>query len=975
MKRDDRDGQDRHERPYGVEWAATKPLKRDAEAALGRLEARFSAKDTKNELRKFLKSVPRHYVPSDAEMPIDLRVRLAASRIGRGMHAGKEPEPWEREADAAALSGAGIAARTGEETGARMPKQFQWVPWFEELAEKVGEGRREGLVERAKKVDWAGRKCVVLDDGEQHADPLTFFSLLASVAGGQAEKRETVYSSVAEVFEVESNLDYSSDDGFIFPIPPAINLKFYHPHADSRQWDMFDQACALDGRSYGAVNADTFPRMLQIERVGIPKLTQVLFLINPRAFLPFDEHAVLPLQVGRFKKPPPKMSWAEYVAEMGRIRAAFPGCQPYEINLICYLWTKKRLPRNGNRWYQISASDDRWRDFRDNNWVHLGGRSDTYRRGEGAVLPEPERDCRLDEPQPGDVVLVHSGRREGRGIGIVYRNDYPEAEAAGVTSLEDLRREGSGFALVIHQNRGMPVRVKHYGSYQTVLRAAKSEVLRSAVDRLDVRFRADGRVVAYLTRERDAVVTEVQDGDDPTEVAARLGGPKLTEGIPRPQKSHRSGAIHGPGQRGQDYTRDLPRKSRRNGQIHMLWVNKEQAPLAADMPAVRFSRVGGGEYDAFAKSPAYSATVGLLPRPSETEPPSPPPPPPVRHTLNQILYGPPGTGKTWHTVTHAVAIVEGRKVSDVAQEDRPAVKQRFEEYRRAGQIEMVTFHQNTTYEDFVEGIRPVLTGSQGGDADPARTGQHAGDVQYEMSRGVFRRIAERAASDSDDRYVLIIDEINRGNIARIFGELITLIEDSKRIGEHDEAKVTLPGSKTDFGVPANLHVLGTMNTADRSIALLDTALRRRFVFEEMMPDPSHSGIVKDLDGIDCGKLLEAMNRRIAVLLDREHQIGHTYLLGINSLPALASTFRHRIMPLLQEYFYDDWEKIRAALNDNGFILKSAPPQELVQLDLVDTDRSVYELAPANDKRWTDSSAYRKIYGKASPDDGDLPPAD
>ena len=233
---------------------------------------------------------------------------------------------------------------------------------------------------------------------------------------------------------------------------------------------------------------------------------------------------------------------------------------------------------------------------------------------------------------------------------------------------------------------------------------------------------------------------------------------------------------------------------------------------------------------------------------------------------------------------------------------------------------------------------------------------------------------DRATQAPHQRYVLVIDEINRGNIARIFGELITLIEDSKRIGMDDEVRVTLPGSKTEFGVPKNLHVVGTMNTADRSIALLDTALRRRFVFVEMMPDPFHPGVSTDADGVDCRELLAAMNRRIAVLLDREHQIGHTYFLGVDKLPALASTFRTRIIPLLQEYFYDDWAKIRAVLNNNDFVQNSSPPEELVRRDLVDPERAVYSLLPADDGRWTSPTAYRAVYEtKASAEDGRAAP--
>ncbi|HHX68045.1 MAG TPA: AAA domain-containing protein [Gallicola sp.] len=168
----------------------------------------------------------------------------------------------------------------------------------------------------------------------------------------------------------------------------------------------------------------------------------------------------------------------------------------------------------------------------------------------------------------------------------------------------------------------------------------------------------------------------------------------------------------------------------------------------------------------------------------------------------------------------------------------------------------------------------------------------------------------------DKPRVFIIDEINRGNISKIFGELITLIEDTKRKGEKEEMSVILPYTKLPFSVPTNVYLLGTMNTADRSIALMDTALRRRFAFEEMMPEPEL--IEAEIDGLNISEMLKAINKRIEVLYDREHTIGHAFFMDKElTLEKLSHIFRNKIIPLLQEYFYEDYEKIQWVLGDNA----------------------------------------------------------
>lgn len=211
--------------------------------------------------------------------------------------------------------------------------------------------------------------------------------------------------------------------------------------------------------------------------------------------------------------------------------------------------------------------------------------------------------------------------------------------------------------------------------------------------------------------------------------------------------------------------------------------------------------------------------------------------------------------------------------------------------------------------------------------------------------------------DNDKKFVLIIDEINRGNISRIFGELITLIEDSKRQGTEEALSVTLPYSKEEFSIPHNLYLIGTMNSSDRSLTGLDIALRRRFTFIEMPPQPN---LLKDVsvDGVDIERLLTVINQRIEILIDRDHCIGHANFMVLKEQPTLeklAHIFKQKIIPQLQEYFFDDWAKINLVLNGNG-VLKPKPVEKSVIFPNVDSedlgyfeDKKTWELVPTSFK--------------------------
>lgn len=328
----------------------------------------------------------------------------------------------------------------------------------------------------------------------------------------------------------------------------------------------------------------------------------------------------------------------------------------------------------------------------------------------------------------------------------------------------------------------------------------------------------------------------------------------------------------------------------------------------------------------------------------------------MKKALNTIIYGPAGTGKTREMLSLATALAIGDnqmlketefstltsrpnlnikdaklmdKIKDLNSDIEEIIKnksyighlaeldnpiERIQEFRAFPLVELVTFHPSYSYSDFIEGISPET------DSD--------GNIAYNVKDGIFKNICNRALQNPQFNYVLLIDEINRGNISSIFGELFTLLEEDKRKGASSELSINLPYSKDRQNnpqkliVPQNLFLVATMNTVDKSIALIDVALRRRFDFVELLPDYEVLKEVKTEDGIKLDQMLKSINDRITVLKNEHYQIGHSYFLprGFNegnkslTLNELRSIFTNKIIPLLQEYHYDDWKSICAVLN-------------------------------------------------------------
>lgn len=842
-------------------------------------------------------------------------------------------------------------------------KLYDWVEFFTSVSKAIdviGQdkiNRNDILKEKAKLV--FGQIHYICNSKE--IDPLSFIYSLAQK--NTVNQKIDTFKACINAFDLKINLP--TDWYFPTPTPNTKSLFYYKGNyiddlgnqiSVDTLWNLFSNT--VNGNDLSSYD---FKDVLSLKNVGVVKLTQTLFLINAEKFLPIDERTItiLPNTINPIKEIK-NLGLPKYDELLGFYKNKFPECFGYEINLFLSQFTGKRKHITLNKHFcQVSSMvdgqnrKDYYYDFIATSSVRAGSSGDHKTRG--GEYP-------LDKVSDGDIVLVRRGTKNMGGIGVIIDNEYLENGYDDDKSIK----------------------------------------------------------IVWINKSKRKLATALGD-----------------------------------------------------------WNGFN---LATQNTLNKFKETYSDTFELIdSLIPIKNTTIDIVNSNIENM---------KKNNLNQILYGPPGTGKTYNTINKALSILEIKSEEEINTEERGVLKGRFDDYIKNGQIVFTTFHQSMSYEDFIEGIKPlkpededefvkydIVEGifkglcrkaikefyqkgtndetferlnsfenawndllenvqfsidnnvvfpldTKSGQAMDAFEISNRGNLylrpQYEGAKDYtvshdrtqklfeafpnldvvsnidkeFRSVIgganstaywsvlnyiitwlnenptapsiEQATDISDTlvkfdnkivkdnitssvlNYVIIIDEINRGNVSQIFGELITLIEEDKRLGKDEALEVTLPYSNEKFGVPPNLHIIGTMNTADRSVEALDTALRRRFTFEEMPPLYDLEELDYSISDYKATDILKTINTRIEKLLDKDHAIGHSYFLNKNN-ESIVESFYKNIIPLLQEYFFGDYGKIGLILGKGFIKLKEYEKETTVFADFdTDTandfdDRNVYEI--------------------------------
>ena len=756
-----------------------------------------------------------------------------------------------------------------------MKEIYDWVAWYRELCRNIAENGSEYLSTRARQVAWNrdAKPPSLLNYGDENIDPFSFVYTVASYTGN-INPRQRVYSSVTKTFELKTQISFAEDDAFILPTP-QFQARLFHQDGNSDKklfWRFFRNAV----NGIEDIRPEDFKAMQQTRFVKAAKLTEALFLINATDFLPYDPHTLSLLN--RKTTPGESVSWGKYLSILDECRKIFRGCAFYEINYLGYKTNTKNdtLRLNAHKLWQVSSrafgdsNPDEWEDFQSNNHVYTGG------PGNGKSWDEFDEEKTgvnypIRDAGRGDILLVRSAGK-GLGIGAITKNDYVQSPG----------REAK-----IH-----------------VVWLSKKETELPGEFNRSFGFSAAHKIGAYF-RQAYPEMFDFLDG--------------LSNGTPPPsvlKDQPLNTILYGPPGTGKTYQTFARCVEICDGvRVAESQIRSRYASL------VEARRI---EFVTFHQSYGYEEFVEGI-RPGETD--------------GSVTYEvKPGILKQLADRARKRSTFEDlwSDLLDLAHR-RPQLHTKDNsgtyrlEHRDENHVELKGVNNSNDGSFSKSVIKRVWDKFWPRDPDTVRPK----DIDNETgAQGTRRWIVYnelwKIASDlkpveefnnaPPPNYVLVIDEINRANISKVLGELITLLEGDKREGSENEIELRLPYSGDRFTLPPNLHILGTMNTADRSIALIDTALRRRFKFEEVAPDPDLLTDAQAKTKIDLPMVLKTINSRLEYLVDRDHLIGHAWFMNATSREDVDAIMRHKIIPLLAEYFYDDWKKVRAVLG-KGFIKK------------------------------------------------------
>ena len=772
-----------------------------------------------------------------------------------------------------------------------MKEMYAWVPWFKELSERIAENDSDYLATRARRISWKadGNDPALTQFGDENIDP---FSFLYTLAGYQHAK-ERIYPQVKKEFSLQNDIPLEVEEAFIFPAPHLMGTLFHiRGEGDpSLLWRLFRNAV----KGVNSVSGEDFEAAQEINGVAAPKLTQSLFLINPHEFLPFDSSTKT--LVHGTNTSLNALSWVSYRDFIQTISESFPGCSLYEVNVLAYLTsrTNDALQINQKNIWQISSlafgtDQDFWDEFNQDNCAFTGG---TGKVSWSEYVPN--RDVlvyKLDEPKNGDILLVRKGGA-GHGIGVIYRNDYAdslsgEARIHVIWICKGDRSLKGNFTRFKAFTRAHSIAEDFRSAYPEAF-AFLDQV--SAIPTVPPKLHALNTILygppgtgkTYQTMSRSV---EICDG-------VLLAGETLRN----------------------RYSELVDQRRIEFVTYHQSYGYEEfvEGIRPAEVSGGVVYRVQDGLLKQFANLARDGSTTGNRESIGSLEFDS------IWRKLQDYTKHEPLVHSKTKTKDYILESNNGIEIS--LRDETGGLKARFKRKR-------------------VEGVWKSLRGQDPNEVTVTEVGRIAGLVSGTASYMwiIYNEMWKHASQEDFERdtvepvlenYVLVIDEINRANISKVLGEAITLLEEDKRAGARNEISVTLPYSKESFSLPSNLYIVGTMNTADRSIALLDTALRRRFNFEEISPNPDLLSDAGERTDLDLPRVLSTINERLEYLIDRDHLIGHAWLMNVRDRAELDEVVRRKILPLIAEYFYDDWNKVRAVLGDtDAFVtrkLLSPPP--------------------------------------------------